>query len=364
MENILVIEDDPAIREGIGDFLKMEGFAVRTAKNGKEGLQQVWERIPTLIICDIRMPIVDGYDVLRTIRNDAKTVTLPFIFLTANDGRENQRLGMELGADDFITKPFTPNELLTAVDTQLRKRQLISQKYEHTLTLLRQNIIYALPHELRTPLTLIMAYADMLIEDAEIIKPDDLQKWADTILRASQRLHRTMENYLVYVQLELVASDKAALVELRNHITGNVGEVITSAAKQAAHDMGRPGDLQLDITKFALQIAADDLEKIVYEIVGNAFKFSEAGAKVAVKSTKDDKSYCLTIEDRGRGMTPDQIESIGAYMQFERTLYEQQGLGLGLAIACRLVDLHQGTFQVQSSPGKGTMITIHFPLHQ
>ncbi len=362
MENILVIEDDPAIREGIGDFLKMEGFAVRTAKNGKVGLQLAEEQTPTLIICDIRMPIVDGYDVLRVLRNDQKTVTTPFIFLTANDGRENQRLGMELGADDFITKPFTPDELLAAVDTQLRKRQVISQKYEYTLSLLRQNIIYALPHELRTPLTLIMAYADMLIEDADIIKPDDLQKWADTILRASQRLHRTMENYLVYVQLELVASDKKALVELRNHITADAAEVIKKAAGQVATEMGRPEDLRLDLTKLALQIAEDDLEKIVAEIAGNAFKFSEVGKKVKIKSVREGNAYSLIIEDKGRGMTREQIDNIGAYMQFERALYEQQGLGLGLAIARRLVELHLGTFQVESNPGEGTTMTIRFPL--
>src|SRR4030067_5261 len=123
MKRVLVTEDDDAIRENILDLLEAEGYAVATAKNGLAGAQLAHDDLPDLIICDIMMPDLDGYGVLDELRKDPATATIPFIFLTAKADKSDVRRGMELGADDYLTKPFTRDELIKATETRLGTRE-------------------------------------------------------------------------------------------------------------------------------------------------------------------------------------------------------------------------------------------------
>jgi len=121
-EKILVIEDEKLLLENIEDILSFqENFEVITAENGRIGLELAQKNEPDLIICDIMMPELDGYEVLTGLRNNFKTAMIPLIFLTAKADRLDLRKGMELGADDYLTKPFTPNELLKAIAIRLEK---------------------------------------------------------------------------------------------------------------------------------------------------------------------------------------------------------------------------------------------------
>jgi DNA-binding response OmpR family regulator len=126
---ILVIEDQAKIRDNILETLEMEGYRIHGARNGMTGVQLARAHHPDLIICDIMMPGMDGYTVLMELQNDPATTTIPFIFLTARADRESQRQGMELGADDYLTKPFTRAELLAAVTTRLQKQAARERKY-------------------------------------------------------------------------------------------------------------------------------------------------------------------------------------------------------------------------------------------
>ncbi|HCF26615.1 MAG TPA: hypothetical protein DEV81_05280 [Cyanobacteria bacterium UBA11049] len=121
MNRILVIEDEAHIRENIQEILELENYQVIVAANGCLGIQLAKQQLPNLIICDVMMPEVDGYGVLTVLRQDALTAATPFIFLSANADKSNLRQGMELGADDYLTKPFTPAQLLKAIATQLAK---------------------------------------------------------------------------------------------------------------------------------------------------------------------------------------------------------------------------------------------------
>jgi DNA-binding LytR/AlgR family response regulator len=127
MKKIIVIEDDLNILHNIHDLLEVEGYIVYNADNGKDGLALIFEIIPDLVICDIMLPGLTGYDVLTSLNNEEITAVIPFIFLTAKAERENIRFGMELGADDYITKPFKAAELLKAVETRLRKSELVKR---------------------------------------------------------------------------------------------------------------------------------------------------------------------------------------------------------------------------------------------
>src|SRR3954454_11395138 len=126
---ILVIEDNNELRENTSEILELAGFNVLTAENGKRGVEIALREKPAVIICDIMMPELDGYGVLHLLRKNAATESTPFIFLTAKSERSDFRKGMEMGADDYITKPFDDSELLSAVEARLKKLELIEQKY-------------------------------------------------------------------------------------------------------------------------------------------------------------------------------------------------------------------------------------------
>lgn len=121
MKTILLIEDNLEIRENMAEIMELAGYKVLTAADGKEGLSMAFQEKPDLIICDIMMPILDGYGVIHTLQKNKETQNVPFIFLTAKAERAEMRRGMEMGADDYITKPFSGAELLSAVETRLRR---------------------------------------------------------------------------------------------------------------------------------------------------------------------------------------------------------------------------------------------------
>ncbi|MBC7887190.1 MAG: response regulator [Ferruginibacter sp.] len=139
-KTILVIEDNNDIRENTAEILELAGFRALTAKNGRKGVDAALKEKPDLIICDIMMPELDGYGVLHLIRKNPDTAAVPFIFLTAKSERSDFRKGMEMGADDYITKPFDDSELLSAVETRLKKAEVLEHKYPSTVTGLAQFI--------------------------------------------------------------------------------------------------------------------------------------------------------------------------------------------------------------------------------
>ena len=153
MNKILVIEDQQLVRENIIERLNAENFETISAENGIDGILLAREHRPDLIICDVMMPELDGYGVLTLLRQDPLTATIPFIFLTAKADKVDLRQGMELGADDYLTKPFTKTELLGAIAAQLEKKAAVEEYSEKKLESLRRSITNALPQELLNPLT-------------------------------------------------------------------------------------------------------------------------------------------------------------------------------------------------------------------
>ncbi|MEO8149479.1 MAG: response regulator [Bacteroidia bacterium] len=133
MYNILLIEDNKDIRENTAEILELAGYKVATAADGKKGVEQVNKQKPDIIICDIMMPVLDGYGVLHMLSKNPETAGIPFIFLTAKAERSDLRKGMEMGADDYITKPFDKTELLNAVESRLRKLESIKKEYQRDM---------------------------------------------------------------------------------------------------------------------------------------------------------------------------------------------------------------------------------------
>lgn len=354
MSKILVIEDEFLIRENLIERLGAEGFDTLGAENGSDGIKLAIADKPDLIICDVMMPEVDGYEVLKTLRQNPNTAAVPFIFLTAKADKAALRQGMELGADDYLTKPFTKTELLGAVATRLEKHAVVAQHFEEELVGFVQGITDVLPEELLNPVYQIFSLTQKLVEEHEEIKPQEILATAENINGATMYLHRLMENFVIYSKLKALTINSQEVELLSDCRTSNPNEIVTSVARQKATQYNRESDLRLDIARAGIKIAEHDLKKIVEEIVDNAFKFSETGTPVDITATIEDDMYRLMIANSGCSMTLEQIASIGACRQFEREFYEQQGLGLGLIIAKRLCELHDGQLTIKTAKNSPT----------
>jgi two-component system, sensor histidine kinase and response regulator len=362
-KKILVIEDDEPLLNITAKLLSLHGFDTVSALDGIVGVQQARECKPDLIICDLMMPDLDGYGVLDILRKDPQTASVPFIIMTAKAERAAMRRGMELGADDYLTKPFTSDELLSAITARIEKQSAVANIARHQLDDLREKITLALPHEVRTPLNTIIGFSDILVTGASVMETKQITDVGQRISRAAWRLWHLVENYLAYLQIELLKTNRDALDALNATATPSPKLVIEDQAIQRAHQNNRAEDLVvnlLDVT--AIRMSEGYLRKIISELVDNALKFSTAGSQVQVIGSGDTERYCLQIVDQGRGMTQEQIASVGAYMQFERILYEQQGAGLGLIISRELVELHGGQLTIESEPNIRTVISVTLPV--
>jgi len=362
MKKVLVIDDTEDVRSIITESLILSGFEAFGAEDGEVGIKLARERVPDLIICDINMPRLDGYATLTAMRRDETTATIPFIFLTGASDKLNMRRGMELGADDYITKPFTHQELLAAVNARLEKQAEIQRHADRKLNEIRGNITLALPHELRTPLNGIMGLAQILMEDHASMPPEEVLENARYILESALRLHQLIENFLVYSQIELIASESKKIEIPADAKPVAVQEVLPELAQSTAAKYKRDSDLKLEIEAADVLIPPENLMKITEELVDNAFKFSKAGKPVRLVARIAEGQFQIAVQDQGRGMTPEQIAKIGPHMQFDRATYEQQGAGLGLIITKRLTELLGGRFEIESLPGSGTTVRLTLPV--
>ncbi|MGI0487406.1 response regulator [Pantanalinema rosaneae CENA516] len=362
MEKILVIEDELTIRENLQEVLELEGFEVFTAADGRSGVQLAQREMPNLILCDIMMPELDGYGVLQSLRQDRATQMIPVIFLTAKADRVYMRQGMEQGANDYLTKPFTVDELLKAVSMQFAKQSVIAQQTQMKLNRLCNEIVFALPRELMVPLNDILGMTQFLIEEQDEIEPMESLEIARMIQDASKSLHRIAQNFLIYVSLESVCRDPEQVKVFRQTRSRSLTQdVIIEVALQVAQEAGRRADLQIEVREGIVRLSEFDLRKVIQEIVSNAFKFSKHGTPVRIVGCPSEHSFDLVVANTGRGMTEQQIAEIDALKQFDRRSFEQRGCGLGLAIAKRTVELYGGKFSIRSVPYQQTMVRIDLP---
>ncbi|MGH7980787.1 MAG: hybrid sensor histidine kinase/response regulator [Limisphaerales bacterium] len=361
MKKILVIDDEEWLREMIHLALKQKGFDVIESSNGAEGIEKARTELPDLILCDVNMEKVNGYLTLASLRNEAPTAAIPFILMTGLADNAGMRHGMELGADDYLPKPFTTDALYAAVEARLKKAQTVRDEAERKLAHLRDNISLMMPHEMRTPLNGILSNAELLASSAATLKTAEIAEIGQEIHNSSQRLERLIENFLIYAQLELIAADPQNVNALRIGKTEHSSSLIREHASSQAAQAGRANDLGLRINDVVVPMAAEYLAKITDELVQNAFKFSEVGTPVRVTCDESFNSIVFSVSDQGRGFSTDQIARVGAYMQFERKINEQQGLGLGLTIAKRLVELHGGALSIEGKKGEGATIIAKLP---
>lgn len=357
---VLVIEDDSNWRTWLESHMEAAGHVVQSAGDGESGLAAAARFRPELILCDIEMPGLDGFGVLRAVRQRAELGGTPFIFLTSRSARTDLRQGMSLGADDYLTKPFSREELLAAIAGVMLKRDPIEERLRRYQEEYRRELAAPWAHELLTPLNGILGIAGLLESDPASVSEEELRELARSITESARRQQALARKLVHYFQLERLRecgwSDPAAAVEAAGGIED---EVLGVAAR-----VGRTADLRMACGRAAVRISPQWLRAVVAELTENAFKFSPKGTPVVVAAGPVDGLYRLTVLDQGPGMAAVERASIAAFRQFGRQRHEQQGLGLGLAIARNVARLHGGSLSLEAATedGRGLRAILELPL--
>jgi two-component system sensor histidine kinase/response regulator len=357
--NILVIDDEEVYRGVITMALEMLEYNVTEAKNGLEGWESVGRKIPDLILCDINMPVMDGHALLSRLKEVPAYAGIPFLFLTGNSDKTDMRKGMNLGADDYLTKPFTTDELILAVQTRLQKKHSVQKYYETRFDDIKTSIVSSLPHEFRTPLNGILGFSQVLLEEADL-PADEVKKIGGLIHKSGERLRHLLENMALFGQIQFWVNDRQKIEELRTDNFTTLLEELHRTAEVLMIRHERPGAVHISASDAIIHISSIHLAKILEETIDNALKFSDPGTTVSVSVSGNESETTVTVRDEGRGMSREQLNAITAFQQFQRRYYEQQGAGLGMVIAKLLVELYGGTFAIESTEKKGTTVRVSF----
>lgn len=364
METILIVEDNAIVMESIAESLRVNGYNVLQALNGLEAIPLAQTHLPHVILSDIMMDGMDGYTLLNELRKDPATALIPFLFMSAKTDFDDIRFAMNLGADDYITKPFTPTSLVTTIKTRLSKHAMMQSAVHDKIKQLTENLAYAMPHELRTPMTAIMGCADLIKRNLDPLNTEEILLCSELIDTSVRRLYRLIEQFNHYAQLTLIEADATRRKQLYSQLTMYSGDTIREFTLEEATRNGRNHDIAIEdnIGDAILPIKPYYLEMIVREVLNNAFKFSPQDSPIRIVLSKTAEHYSIIVQDKGRGISKQHIRSIEAFTQFDRQQYEQQGVGLGLALVRKILDLYSGKFLIQSEQDAGTTVQLTLPL--
>lgn len=359
--HILVVEDEKPVLENIVDLLEGEGFVVSKAHDGEEAFRWLQTNRPDLILCDIRMPRMNGLELLARLNHQPQLIGTPFIFLTALDERSDLRAAMELGADDYITKPFTRTELVESIDQRLRKFASIQNDARKKTTDQNAVLVRAMPYELQQSLAVILQKADDILTSPSTAEIDAVKEAARQIHLAGERLTHSLASYILLSNLNrnpLAIHDQAD----RQPDALQVGSLIKEMAQATAWQYHRVSDLDVHIRDGRVMINEVVLQRIVEEVLASVFIRTRAGTPVKLSCgryyDKGRNYYAMTVSDTGPAISRDQME--GMERADWESLPEFLELGIGLALAQKLVVLNQGQFIINREDQDTNQIIIRF----
>jgi two-component system, sensor histidine kinase and response regulator len=361
---ILVIEDEQNIRENIQELLEAKGYMVRVASNGKQGVLEAIDFRPNLIVCDVMMPKMDGYKVLEYVRKTSIVQNTPFIFLTARVDKSDVRQGMDLGADDYLTKPFTYKELLKAIETRLKRQQKVIGEYAKVKHELDTTVFATYYHEFNTPLHGILGGLNLLLNARDSFSETQVQELLGSILKSGLRLNHSLANLMLFEEIKRAEVYTELLTMFTNGYSKAtwVQKVRTELFSMAKEIYNRTADVIINLDPVELKINQEYLQRLVLELVDNALKFSKAGQKVQVIGKQQNGGYTIEVIDNGRGFKLDSLNDIAPFKQHNRKKFEQQGLGIGLYLVKRLAEFNEGQLRIVSTEGEGTQVTVELLL--
>ncbi|MDA3861534.1 MAG: response regulator [Melioribacteraceae bacterium] len=355
MKRILVVEDDSVLRENITVILREE-YAVVDANDGSKAISILdQDQKFDLILSDIMMPKIDGYGLYDYTKKSEVLSDIPFIFLTARADNSSIRKGMNLGVDDYITKPFAIDDLLDGISARFKKRDNEIRKFEY----LKNNISLFIPHELRTPLVSILGHTELIENYFDELSKKELLEMNDSISRAGKRLKRSIEKFLKFA--ELTIQNSTGFNDIEDVTLFDPSQNDCENALNSCYDcLKRIEDISFELNDSKLIIPQIEFETIMIELVSNACKFSEEDSPILVTGEIVNDEYVISVADKGRGIASENINKIDSFVQFDRGFYQQDGNGIGLAIVKLICKKYNVKFSISSEIGKSTTVTLRF----
>jgi len=360
-QKILVVDDEKDLRNTINVILTDSGYLPFLAENGFDALEQAKSVLPDLILCDIQMPLMNGYELLNRLKSEPALSKIPFVFMTdVNVGEYDLRKGMDLGADDYLTKPFTMEDLVNAVESRLRKQQLWQKFITTTIEETHTGFILLLSNELQLLVMDILERAQslLMVKDGTV---ESIHNTAALITASGKRLSHLHENILFYSMLQLWVKDPEKILSLQQERTESYLEVLHSIVHENIRANGRKGSFKITCADTSLQISPTDFGKIVDELIDNACKYSDPESKIYISSEETQSTIILIIRDEGRGMTKEEIEQVKSLLSNQGTTSRHQESGLGLIIVKTLAELLGGYLFIESEENKGTTVKVSLP---
>ena len=361
MALIVCIDDEEELLEDIVEELNAAGHKTLEASNGRDGIALIIEHNPDLILCDVGMPEMNGYEVLNAIQEEgAYYAHTPFIFLTALGDRKDIINGKKIGADDYLVKPVDFEILLTAIENRLGKRAKIASHREAELDQLRESVLGILPHEFRTPLNHIIGFSDMIsneyfgpVGSAEYID------YAKQINTSAVRLQNMAQGILTLLSVLMDKEDGPAEEcdprSIIKHCMGKISETVDKKGLRIT--------LNIADNTHKIHARADHLRQIIDALLSNAVKFTPENGKICVVSfVGPDNILRISVSNDGDAIPENEISNIfKAFCQMSSGMTrEYDGAGIGLALSKALTEHMGGTISL-TSDDHGTDVTIAFP---
>jgi two-component system, sensor histidine kinase and response regulator len=355
--NILIVDDIPANLKVLGDILKEEGYKVRPVPNGMLALQVAGKEKPDLILLDIMMPDMDGYEVCRRLKENQELREIPIIFISALNETDDVVKALKYGAVDYITKPFKSEEVMARVSTHIK---LHLQSIElRKLNITKDKFFSIIAHDLRGPMGGFMGMTEVLAEKLRLMSMEDVQRYLESMRQSSSNLFRLLENLLNWARVQQGAipfnPEYLPLLPILVESIEMIKEVAANKEIKIEHSIP-PG----------LNIYCDNnvLQMILRNHISNAVKFTPKGGKVTISARKlEDKSVDISIKDSGIGMSPAMLESL---FQLDSKNGRpgtdgEPSTGLGLLLCKEFIEKHGGKIHVESSVGNGSVFTFSLP---
>jgi signal transduction histidine kinase len=376
MSQVLIIDDNRHIRTQINLVLKLEGYTTVEAENGAQGVELAKAAKPDLIVCDIVMPEMDGYSVLDKLRSMSETADIPFLFLSAKADRSDIREGMNLGADDYLVKPFSAQELVQAINARINRHNVTKRQWESRVQSLsemsanKDRFMSIMSHDLKSAFAGVMGLSEMLADKLDNLSFDQLQDVSHLMKDAIQSTQNLLQSFVEWARLQANGMNvKAESV--------NIGEmtlnVIVQQAGFAAH---KNIEISCVIPPDTHVLAdANMTQVIIRNLISNALKFTGPGGKVEISTreiTGADGQTMLqcSVQDTGVGIGADDIQKllttdVASGLQFT-TLGTQgeKGTGLGIMFCRELLEKQAGKLTIQSERGKGSTFAFTLPYKQ
>jgi two-component system, sensor histidine kinase and response regulator len=351
VSKVLVIDDDEGFRQVLFKFLSKQGFEIEVAADGKAGVDLAAETMPDLILCDLNMPGMDGYEVLAALRRDPKLADIPTIFLTGQSQPSQVRRGMSLGADDYLTKPVNLADLLSAVQARLGRRQAQRQRQEEQMERAMQ-LFGGIVHDLRDPLFVILGYTGLLrggkdkAEDGEQGPKEILDRMQQAVLRMQAIISETL--FLARSRMQGLPFDPGPL-DLRDFCEQMVAD----------HEESRRLQFQSAAGRFPVTADAMRLRQALENLFSNALKYSEGVVAVCLSATL--KHYQIEVRDQGIGIpAEEQVNIFEPFFRASNTGH-RPGHGLGLSVVKSCIELHGGSVRFTSDGRNGTTFFVELP---